>query len=218
MSIDGSASSSISTSTGAAVGRQAAAAGLGQRGLELAPGEDAAAGPASRTAPSMGAASCEVVGDGQRRRSDTGYSRTVPGAERSSVGDVVAEHRRVDSSAFRGLAPSPDRAPRAVLGGSRWRRVALVEHARCPRRMLWSALTHSPSSRTSTVAAYWLRAPLDLRRVRAVPGHDQLRRPQLRGPGELPLLDQERGLLLRTREDALGLLLGALDQAAWSPR
>ncbi len=24
-----------------------------------------------------------------------------------------------------------------------------------PRRMLWSALTHSPSSRTSTVAAYW---------------------------------------------------------------
>ena len=81
-----------------------------------------------------------------------------------------------------------------------------------PRRMLWSALTHSPSSLTSTVAAYW-SAPRRISSASAVALGDDLLRPELRGTRQLPLLDEERGLLLGTREDALGLLLGALDEA-----
>jgi hypothetical protein len=43
---------------------------------------------------------------------------------------------------------------------------------------------------------------------------DDLARSKLSGARQLPLLDEEGGLLLRSREDALGLLLGALDQPA----
>ena len=39
-----------------------------------------------------------------------------------------------------------------------------------------------------------------------------------RGTRQLTLLDQERGLLLGARKDALGLFLGALDDALASPR
>ena len=80
-----------------------------------------------------------------------------------------------------------------------------------PRRMLWSALTHSPSSRTSTDAAYW-SAPRRISSASRLPWAIDLLGPELRGPGQLPLLDEERGLLLGTCEDPLGLLLGALDE------
>src|SRR5687768_8360123 len=47
----------------------------------------------------------------------------------------------------------------------------------------------------------------------ALAGGNDFRRLDLRGLGELALLDKECGLLLRAGEDALGFFLGALDDA-----
>ena len=78
--------------------------------------------------------------------------------------------------------------------------------------MLWSALTHSPSSRTSTSAAY-SSAPARISSGLCPRLVDDLRGALLRGARQLALLDEERGLLLGAGEDALGLLLGTLDEA-----
>ena len=86
-----------------------------------------------------------------------------------------------------------------------------------PRRMLWSALTHSPSSLTSTAAAYW-SAPRRMSSASRFALGDDLLRPDLGGTRQLALLDEERGLLLGACQDPLGLLLGTLDETASSPR
>src|SRR6185503_13812326 len=46
-----------------------------------------------------------------------------------------------------------------------------------------------------------------------IAGRDDLRRTDLGSTGQLTLLDQERGLLLRAGEDALCFLVGALGDA-----
>jgi hypothetical protein len=96
----------------------------------------------------------------------------------------------------------------------RWRRrlvrVPLVEHRDAAADALEGthALTLEPDEDGRRVL---VRAPPDLVGVRVPLGHDLLA-PDLRGAGQLPLLDEEGCLLLGAREDALGLLLGALHE------
>ena len=150
----------------------------------------------------------QVVGDGHAVGMATGYSRLVPGAARSSVRHVVAKHGRALRWADLAL-----RRPRwlqrpAGVGSSGWRSSSMV----MPRRMLWSALTHSPSSRTSTRRRVLRRHRAGSRRRPRAPCVDDLLRADLGGAGQLALLDEERGLLLGAGEDALGLFLGTLDE------
>ena len=148
-SMDGRASSSKSTSTGAS-GHEAAAAGLGQRGRQVAPREDAATGVRQADGAPDGRRDRQVVVDAHARRRSAG---TPGGAGRRSqqVGDVIAEHGPGPRGRS-GDVPASRRSA-ARRGGDRVVRARSSSIER-PRRMLCSALTHSPSSLTRTLAAY----------------------------------------------------------------
>ena len=212
-STDGSASSVNSTSTGDSVSVEAAAAGLGQRGREMPAGDDAPARVGQPDGAPDGRRDREVVVDAQA----VGGQRVLPrraGRGPQQVRDVVAKHGPAPRGACRATRWCPAggcaSAPGRVVG------VALVEHRDAPADALerLDALALEPDQHGGRVL---VGAPPDLLRVAVALGDDLLR-PDLRGTRQLPLLDQERGLLLGAGQDPLGLLLGALDEAGRSPR
>ena len=184
------------------------AAALGERRVDVAAGEDAAAGARqAHLARDRARRAARSSAMGRSRDVDGIALRLVPGRRAQQVGDVIAEHGS-RSVGERGLRRH--RAPCRPAG------IALVEGAQAApdalERLDALALELDEDARGVVVGARRIssasRAPSAMISCRALLG----------GARQLALLDEEGGLLLGAREDALGLLLGALDEARRSPR
>ena len=162
----------------------------------------------------------EVVAEVDRRRRG---SRDVRSAPRSSprspatfqVSGPSTGRRRGHRVVRRRLRlVLPGLAVDLVIGvaGSLGRRSAARRSSRSaiPFLMLWSVLTTSPSSPTSTLTAY-SSAPRRISSASRARVGDDLAALGLGRLGQPALVDEEGGLLLGPGDDPLGLFLGLLD-------